>query len=169
MARRRDTARAVLTLLVMAALAGCATTAPASLTPPTTPPPIAPTDVLTPSDTTSRVGELAPGFPTDLLPVPPGAKILVSDAYETAPGSGWWNISLNVRSTQDTADLLDAVRGPLRAAGFTEQSAPAPAAGLAAQTTFSRAEGEVITVAIFDDGTARALTAGGTIMIKAPG
>jgi hypothetical protein len=98
-----------------------------------------------------------------VLPVPPGATVFLSFAKETSPGL--WEISLNVRTTQDTAGLLEAVRGPLVAAGFTEQ--PAQPADGAELTAFGRGDGEVITVGIRDDGTFRTLTAGGTIIIQA--
>ncbi|MCL2454251.1 MAG: hypothetical protein FWD18_02950 [Micrococcales bacterium] len=149
------------TALVTATATGCSTSVPASLpASPTLSP--QPADLLTPADGASRVGELAPGFPSDLLPVPPGATVLVSVASQTS--DDLWEVSLNVRTEQEAADLLDAVRAPLVAAGFVEQPADTPAVGLAVQTTFARAEGEVITVGIRDDGTVRTLTAGGTVV-----
>lgn len=86
--------------------------------------------------------------------------MLLSCATQT---DGLWGVSLNVRTPADTTDLLDAVRQPLLAAGFAERPDP-PAVGVVAQSTFSRAEGEVLTVTVLDDGTARTLTIGGSVM-----
>lgn len=165
------TTRAVLVLVATATLlGGCTTSVPAqapTLGAPTGSLP-SPTETLLPSDDAdSRVGELVPGFPTALLPVPDGAQILVSSAEPTA--DGMVEVSLNLRSTLDVAALLDHVRAPLLAAGFAEVPA-APAQGLAAQTSFSRSDGKELLVAgIRDDGTNRTLTIGGRITPPAAG
>ena len=156
-------AAAAATALVTALSAGCATTAPATLAPTTASAQPSPTAVLTPGDSDCRVDAPPPGFPTDLLPVPPGATQLQSCA---TLADGFWEVSLNVRTTQDVTGLLDAVRQPLLAAGFAERSDPLPA-GVAAQSTFSRAEGEVLTGTVLDDGTTRTLTLGGSVVAQA--
>lgn len=116
----------------------------------------------------TAVGRLADDFPGDLVPVPPGAEVLVSSAAPSADGSTV-EVSLNVRTTQDTAALLDAVRGPLLAAGFTESAPAAPEAGLAAQVTFARSEGtELLVVGVLDRDGTRTMTLGGTVRSAAP-
>jgi hypothetical protein len=168
---RATVARAAIGLAAVAPLlAGCTTSAPAQE--PTATPVLGsspePTEPLLASDDAdSRVGELAPDFPSSLVPVPDGAEILVSSAQAT--DDGLLEISLNLRSTLDTAALLEAVRAPLLAAGFTE-SAAGTTEGLAAQTTFSRSEGKELLVAgIRDDGTTRTLTIGGRVVAPAAG
>jgi hypothetical protein len=124
-----------------------------------------PTETLLPdADATgSAVGDLADGFPSDLLPVPAGAEVLVSSAHPVE-GSDLVDVSLNLRTEQDAAGLLDAVRGPLVAAGFTESAPAAPEGGLAAQSTFSRGDGsELLVVGILDRDGVRTLTLGGQV------
>lgn len=114
------------------------------------------------TDEDSAVGSLAPGFPSALVPVPPGAEVLVSSA-EPLP-DGRLAISLNVRTGQDAAGLLDAVRAPLVAAGFAESAPSSPEAGLAARTTFSRSDGaELLVVGVLDRDGLRTMTLGGTL------
>ncbi|MDC7121787.1 hypothetical protein OMK64_09575 [Cellulomonas fimi] len=161
---------AVLAVLVAGAAAACSTSAPATVTPTG-----APTSALTaapePSETllpdadatASTVGRLADGFPADLLPVPAGAEVLVSSVHPVE-GSDLLDVSLNLRSEQDAAALLDAVRAPLVAAGFAESAPPSPEGGLAAQSTFSRGDGsELLVVGVLDRDGVRTLTLGGQV------
>lgn len=151
--------------LLAGALSGCATSAPAVLVGTTAP---------EPSPTASEqllVGEPAPdtatgtlvaGFPSQLVPVPDGAQILVSSAQVAADGTV--QISLNVRSQQDAASLLAAVRAPLVAAGFTESPPSQPDPSLAAQASFARSAGaEFVLVGILDRDGERTMTLGGTV------
>jgi hypothetical protein len=152
-------------------LTGCSmsaprTAAPTASTAAQSPEPTQP--LLSSDDGHSRVGELAPGFPSTLLPVPAGAEILVSAARPVA--GDLLEVSLNLRSAQDTAGLLAAIRAPLVAAGFVETAPAQPDAGLAAQSQFSRADGkELLVVGIRDDGTTRTLSIGGTVAAPAAG
>ncbi|WP_136519777.1 MULTISPECIES: hypothetical protein [Cellulomonas] len=115
----------------------------------------------------SAVGRLADDFPADLVPVPAGAEVLVSSAVPGADGT--LQISLNVRTEQDPAGLLEAVRGPLLAAGFVEAAPVAPEPGLAAQVTFSRSDGaELLVVGVLDREGVRTMTLGGTVRAPAP-
>lgn len=162
--------------LLVAAVAG--TTAACSSSAPAT---VAPTDVATrvltaepePTETLlpdaddastgSAVGRLADDFPATLLPVPDGAEVLVS-SVRPVEGTDLVEVSLNLRSDQDAAGLLDAVRGPLLAAGFAESAPPAPEGGLAAQSTFSRGDGsELLVVGVLDRDGVRTLTLGGRL------
>ncbi|MCM0638314.1 hypothetical protein [Cellulomonas wangsupingiae] len=166
MPRPSSCALAAAALLCVGLAAGC-TAAPspeptASVTSPSPSP--SPDETLLPVDTDddSAVGTLAPGFPSALVPVPPGAEVLVSSA-EPLP-DGRLAISLNVRTGQDAAGLLDAVRAPLVAAGFAESPPSSPEAGLAARTTFSRSDGaELLVVGVLDRDGLRTMTLGGTL------
>lgn len=162
----RPGTRAAVTLVLLAGSAsGCATSAPAVLVDTTAaePSPTATEELLVdqPAPDTAT-GRLADGFPTQLVPVPDGAEILVSSARTTTDGTV--QISLNVRSQQDAAGLLDAVRGPLVAAGFSESPPSQPDASLAAQAAFSRSDGaEFVLVGVLDRDGQRTMTLGGTV------
>jgi hypothetical protein len=119
---------------------------------------------LTPGDPDCQVDAPPPGFPTELLPVPPGADLLLACASQT---DGFWQVSLNFRTSADVAEVAATAQQPLLAAGFAEQSDP-PADGVATQSTFSRAEGELLTLIILDDGTDRTLSVGGSVMAQVP-
>lgn len=161
----RDARRALaVAVLGAASLAGCATSAPADLTASSgaEPSPTASEELLvdTPAAGTAA-GTLVDGFPTALIPVPAGAEILVSSAR---PHGDAVAVSLNVRTGQDTAGLLDAVRGPLLAAGFVESPPAQPDPSLAGQASFSRSDGaEFVLVGILDRDGARTLTLGGEV------
>ncbi|WP_202924343.1 hypothetical protein [Cellulomonas sp. H30R-01] len=161
---------AVLAAAVAGTVAACSTSAPATVDPTDSPTRAltaapAPSETLLPDDeaTASAVGRLADGFPSALLPVPAGAEVLVSSVHPV-DGSDLLDVSLNLRTEQDAAGLLDALRGPLVAAGFSESSPPAPEPGLAAQSTFSRGDGsELLVVGILDRDGVRTLTLGGQV------
>lgn len=118
-------------------------------------------------DDGTAVGAVVEGFPTDLLPVPPDAEVLVSSAQPLDDGR--LQVSLNLRSTADAGALLESVRAPLLGAGFAEAAPPDPEPGLAAQATFARADGaELIVVGVLDRDGVRTLTLGGTLAAPAP-
>lgn len=137
------------------------TTAPGATTP-------EPRETLLPDATASgtAVGELAPGFPTDLVAPPEGSEILIS-AADTDDASGLTTLSLNVRSPLATADLVAGVGDQLRAAGFTETPLDAGASGLAASSTFTRGDGgeQLLTLGVLDRDGVRTLTLGGTVRL----
>ncbi|GAA3820422.1 hypothetical protein GCM10022273_33790 [Cellulomonas soli] len=158
---------AVLASGVLLTASACSSSAPATLAPTATEamPSASPTETLLAesADTYSAVGALVEGFPSDLVPVPEGAEVLVS-AAEPVDGSDLVEISLNLRSAQDAPGLLEAVRAPLVAAGFTEAPVGTPEAGLAAQSTFSRSDGtELLVVGVLDRDGERTLTLGGQV------
>lgn len=161
---------AVLAAAVAGTVAACSTSAPATVDPTASPTRAltaepAPSETLLPDDdaTASAVGRLADGFPSELLPVPAGAEVLVSSVHPVE-GSDLVDVSLNLRTDQDAAGLMDAVRAPLVAAGFSESSPPVPESGLAAQSTFSRGDGsELVVVGILDRDDVRTLTLGGQV------
>lgn len=119
-----------------------------------------------PSTTGSAVGDLADGFPTDLVTPPEGSEILVSSAT-TDEATGLTTISLNLRSPLETAALVQAVRDQLAAAGFTETAVDPGSAGLAATSTFTRGEGgvELLTLGVLDRDGVRTLTLGGSVRL----
>jgi hypothetical protein len=118
------------------------------------------------SDTTdngSAVGRLVPGFPTDLLPVPADAVILVTSA-EPVGTTDVQEVSLNLHTQLSTAAVLDLYRTSLTKAGFTEIADPGTA--LTAQASFSRSSGdELVSVGILDDGMKRTVTIGGRVRV----
>jgi hypothetical protein len=151
--------------LLGVALSACATSAPATLVATTgaAPTPTASEQLLTdqPAPDTAT-GKLADGFPAQLIPVPEGSEILVSSASPQAGGAV--QVSLNVRSTQDAAGLLGAIRAPLLAGGFTESPPAQPDPSLAAQGSFVRSGGtEFVLVGVLDRDGQRTLTLGGTV------
>jgi len=147
-------------------LASATSSAEPSLEPTPTPTPEAkespgPELLTTTPDASSHVGTLAPDFPTDLVPLPDDAVILVTAALPVG-SAGVQEVSLNLRTSWTTARILELYRTTLLAAGFTE--VPAVDTGLATESTFTRSDGdEVISVGVYDDSTARTVTVGGRI------
>jgi hypothetical protein len=163
-----------LAVAVVVALAGCSSSAPAAIAPTgsavAVEPDPSPTETLlgTPDADGSAVGTLADGFPADLVPVPAGATVLVSSA-DPVPTTDLVQISLNLRTSQDAAGLMAAVRAPLLAAGFVEGAPPVVEPGLAAQSTFSRGDGsELLVVGVLDRDEERTLTLGGKVRTAVP-
>ncbi|HEX5333363.1 MAG TPA: hypothetical protein VFW79_12040 [Cellulomonas sp.] len=114
-------------------------------------------------DTHSSVGSLAEGFPVDLVPVPDGAEVLVSSAAR-AGDTDLWDVSLNLRTAQDAAGLVDVYRQHLVAAGFVETTPEHAEPGLAAQATFSRSDGaEILVLGVLDRDGVRTMTLGGRV------
>lgn len=128
----------------------------------------APTESLLPSPTStgSAVGDLAAGFPSDLVSPPEGSEILVSSA-DTDAATGLTTISLNLRSPLATDQLVQAVRDQLVAAGFAETVVDPGSTGLAATSTFVRGDGaaELLTLGVLDRDGVRTLTLGGTVRL----
>lgn len=166
---------ALVVALLGTAVAGCSPGAPAPTTGTPTVTSAAPSAAPSPTeslladevDEGTAVGEVAAGFPSDLVPVPPEAEVLVSSAQPLEDGR--LRISLNVRTAQDAAGVLEAVRAPLVAAGFVETAPATPEAGLAAQSAFSRGDGaELLVVGVLDRDGTRTMTLGGTVAAPAP-
>lgn len=172
---RSALAAAVVALAVGVSTPACSTSAPGQTVPTgsvdtlaTAEPSPSETLLTDENDGRSAVGELVTGFPATLVPVPDGAEVLLSSAAPVE-GTDLTEISLNLRTAQDTAGLLDAVRVPLVAAGFVENAPPAAEPGLAAQSTFSRGDGsELLVVGILDRDAERTLTLGGRVRAPAP-
>ena len=165
-------ARPATALLVLAVLSTAACTdddpAPTPATVVSPDPAPAPTESLLPSPTatSSQVGGLAPGFPSDLVAPPEGSEILVSSA-EPDEATGLTTISLNLRSPLATEDLVQQVRDQLTAAGFTETVADPGTTGLAASSTFVRGDQgeEILTLGVMDRDGVRTVTLGGSVRL----
>ena len=114
-------------------------------------------------DPNSAVGTLATGFPADLLPVPPGAEVLVS-SREPIAGSSAFQVSLNLRTTLSADAVIQFFRAPLTTAGFVEVTPSSSAAALAAQSTFTRSGGdELLVIGVLDRDNVRTVTIGGRL------
>ncbi|MCC2308590.1 hypothetical protein [Cellulomonas chengniuliangii] len=172
--RRRGARRGLMltplvALAVTTALTGCTSSAP-SPEPTTAAGSTAtapqPTETLLEdtADQHSAVGAVPEGFPHDLLPTPEDAEILVS-TMQPVEGADLTTISLNLRSAQDAAALVDGLRQPLLASGFAEATPAQAEPGLAAQTTFVRGDGEMLLVGVLDRDGVRTLTLGGRLRL----
>jgi len=120
----------------------------------------------TPSgDPSASVGGLVLGFPSDLLPLYPGAEVVLSGAAPAADGR--LQVSLAGRTGDGADSVVDFYRRALTAAGFTE-APPAPGQG-ATTAAFARTGGaEVVTVAVVSSGGQQQFTVGGSIAAPPP-
>ena len=98
------------------------------------------------------------------MPLPADAQILVSSAEVDADG-GTTTLSLNLRTAVEATTLMTDLRRALTDAGFTEAPVATPPAGVAAESTFARRSGEVLTVAVLDRDGVRTLTLGGRVVV----
>ncbi len=128
-------------------------------------PPSTVTDLPT-FDASTAVGELADGFPQDLIPLPPEAELIASSAE---PADALVRISLNASSMHTTEEVMAEVGAPLAAAGFTPEN-PDATSGLTALTAWSRRtdrpEGpliETVLVGVLDDGARRLVSVSGAV------
>ncbi|WP_026075426.1 hypothetical protein [Cellulomonas massiliensis] len=161
----RQLAAAALAVATVVGAGACSSSAPARLTPSTTAAATpAPTATLLPTDesTGSAVGELPDGFPAALVPVPPGAEVLVA-TVDPVPGSSLVAISLNVRTTQSTRELLAAVEAPLLDAGFEPTKAPTRDPALAARSALSGPKDQWVMIGVLDTDDARTMTLSGQV------
>jgi len=111
----------------------------------------------------STVGALAKGFPSDLLPVPHGAEVLVSSVEQVA-GSDAYQVSLNLRTSLSTDEIVAVYRKSLTGAGFVEAEQTTPDEALAAQSTFTRSAGdELLVIGVLDANGIRTVTIGGRL------
>lgn len=144
---------------------GGPTAAATSEAEPSAPTPPTADATLPPPDEHSAVGALPEGFPSDLLPVPAGAEILVATyAPEAQAGAQLpYTVSLNVRTSSSVEEVLALYRSSLVAAGFAETTG-IPAASLTVETTFSRSAGEeLLVVGVLDRDGVRTVTVGGRV------
>lgn len=127
----------------------------------------APDDGDTP-DVHSETGELVPGFPVDLLPVPDDAMILVTSAVPVGDAAEVQEVSLNLRTSAGVTELLTMYRDALLAGGFTEVPPVTPQADLAAESVFVRSGGdELVSIGVLDTDGLRTVAIGGRIRTDA--
>ncbi len=181
--RPRRTARLVSVLAAGAALTGltgCAsgaedstdaavetlvTTSPtAEASPDPTPEPTAAETWSLPApDGHAEVGDLVDGFPTDLLPVPSDAVVLVTSAVPVGDADVQ-EVSLNLRTQATAQDLVRLYRSALLDAGFTETEQPGTQSDLAAESIFTRSGGdEIVSIGVLEVDGGRTVTIGGRI------
>jgi hypothetical protein len=107
----------------------------------------------------SAVGEVVQGFPTDVVPVPPGAEVKVSTV---AAADGRRQVSLAGETDQPADAVLAFYRDALVKQGFAEAQANLPPGVVGA--TFSRADGaEILTLSVVSNGGRQQFSIGGTI------
>lgn len=119
------------------------------------------TSAAVPNDTSVVVGELADNFPVELFPLKSSDEVLLSSLALTSQDQ--YSISLNVRTEMESSAALAAYEEALTSAGF-DQVGTAKVEGMAVQETFTRAK-ESLTVGVLDEGDARIVTIGGTILL----
>ncbi|MCU1430937.1 MAG: hypothetical protein JWP95_42 [Actinotalea sp.] len=118
---------------------------------------------MTTTDEHSEVGELVPGFPAELLPLPDDATILVTSAVPVGDADVQ-EVSLNLRTSMTADALLEMYRVTLVGAGFTEVPPATTEPGLAAQSMFTRSGGdELVSIGVLDVDGARTVTVGGRV------
>lgn len=119
-------------------------------------------------DPHADVGDLVPGFPVDLLPVPDDAVILVTSAVPVGDAEVR-EISLTLRTGETVAVLARRYRDALLGHGFTEVDQETAATELAAELVFVRSGAdEVVSIGILEDGAGRSVTVGGRIRHATP-
>lgn len=128
----------------------------------------APSDGASPQASASdvSVGGVVAGFPTDVLPVPQGAQVLLTSAV---PAGDQLQVSLSGRTAAPPESVLETYRASLTGAGFAES--PSAGAPGALASTFTRGEGaELVSVAVVPDaqGGSATFTVGGTVAAPAP-
>jgi hypothetical protein len=111
------------------------------------------------ADGGSAVGEVVQGFPTDVVPVPPGADITVSTV---AAADGRRQVSLAGETDQAADAVLAFYRDALVKQGFAEAQATLPKGVIGA--TFSRSDGaEILTLSVVTNDGRQQFSIGGTI------
>lgn len=109
------------------------------------------------------VGTLAAGFPVELLPVPADGAILVTSAVPLGDAQVQ-EVSLNVQTGLDTAEVLALYRAALLDGGFTEVPPASSPDALTAESLFTRSDGdELVSVGVLDADGTRTVTVGGRI------
>jgi hypothetical protein len=130
-----------------------------TLPPPTTEAGASTTASAGPADTGAKVGGLVSGFPTDVVPVPPGAQVSVSSV---TAADGRRQVSLAGQTKQPAADLAAFYTKTLEGQGFTLTEAPLPAGVTGG--TYSKDNGEqILTLSVTSAQGEQQFTIGGFI------
>jgi hypothetical protein len=114
-----------------------------------------------PSGQDSAALTLVPGFPTALVPLPPGARV-TSSAVQ--PSGALTQVSLTGTTSAEPKEIVAFYRDKLTSAKFTV----APEAVLPAGVTsmaFSRGKDEILVLAVASDGGTRSFSIGGAVRL----
>lgn len=146
--RRITAVPAAIVLTVVALVAGCSGDSPAPAAAPTSTAPASPGTDASPTDgaapSEAAVGEVVEGFPTDVVPVMPGATVKLSTVATT---DGVRQLALAGETSEPADAVLAFYRDALTAQGFTEANAALPQGAVGA--TFVRGEGsEILTLSV---------------------
>ncbi len=155
-----------------------------------------PTSTMPEYDGSTTAGELAPGFPADLLPVPDGADLLASSASSGPDGTDdtddtdgvWQSLTLNLRTEASAESIVELYTEVLTEADFSVSPSDALSA-LDAHVTFvrplddagggsvgdgdeeqgGRPTAETVVVGVLDDETTRLVTISGRVLAAGSG
>lgn len=120
-----------------------------------------------PSSTETSQGGVVEGLPTDVIPVPDDAEVLLTSAI---PDGDTIDVSLAARIDASPEDVLGVYREALTGAGFVES--PSAGGPGATASTFTRGGGdEVVSVTVVPPetpGDPNTFTVGGTVLAPAP-
>ncbi len=120
-----------------------------------------------PSSSETSQGGVVEGLPTDVIPVPDDAEVLLTSAI---PDGDTIDVSLAARIDASPEDVLGVYREALTRAGFVES--PSAGGPGATASTFTRGGGgEVVSVTVVPPSTPgdpHTFTVGGTVLAPAP-
>jgi hypothetical protein len=117
----------------------------------------------TSASASSRVDRVpVAGFPTRMVPVPPGATVTAS-AVE--PAAGVLKVSLTGTSPASVQQILDFYHSTLLGEGFTATSGNVLPAGASGAAYSRGGDTELLIVAVADDGVRRSFSIGGTVRV----
>lgn len=127
----------------------------------------APGEGAEPSSAETSQGGVVEGLPTDVIPVPDDAEVLLTSAI---PDGDKVDVSLAARIAASPEDVLGVYREALTGAGFVES--PSAGGPGATASTFTRGGGEeVVSVTVVPPATPgdpNTFTIGGTVLAPAP-
>jgi hypothetical protein len=167
--RRTTVVPAAIVLTAVALVAGCSGDSPAPAASPTTTAAASAGSGASPttgqpttggaSPSAAAVGEVVEGFPTDVVPVMPGATVKLSTVATT---DGVRQVALAGETTEPADAVLAFYRNGLTAQGFTEANAALPQGAVGA--TFVRGEGsEILTLSVVSVDGKQQFSIGGQI------
>ncbi|MEJ5945859.1 hypothetical protein WDZ17_11200 [Pseudokineococcus basanitobsidens] len=137
------------------------TSAPSSVPPSSSSPTTAaPSPTPSASPTGVAVGGMVEGFPTDVVPVPEGAEVTLSNVVD-AEGGGR-TVALAGRTATSAEDLVAFYTGALAGRGFTATTPPAVEGAVV--TTFTRdGAADLLTLSVTSTDGAQDFSIGGTL------
>ena len=120
------------------------------------------------SGSRNAVGRLVRDFPTEVIPVMPGATVTGSAVSDSG---GLRQVSLSGTTTQSLAAVVAYYRHRLGLAGFAVEGKAAPITlrTRRADIALGRSDGsEVLIIAVVDAGALRSFSVGGTMLSPTP-